>query len=223
MNGRCQGFFCGAEVGPLMDRRGTAPAHRDPRGGTADDRRDLTTLTTGRRHHRRGPAGLTAAARLAGRTGAGVLVLDRESTPGGIPRHSDHPGYGIRDMRTLYERARPTPARLAAQAAAAGAAIRDGRHGDALGRRPRAWRPPPRGPLRVEARAVVLATGARERPRPARLIPGTGPRGSTPPASCSTSSICSTEGRQARRHRRRGAGQLVGGADPARGRLPSRR
>ena len=30
----------------------------------------------------------------------------------------------------------------------------------------------PGGPLRVEARAVILATGARERPRPARLIPG---------------------------------------------------
>ena len=35
----------------------------------------------------------------------------------------------------------------------------------------------PAGRLRVEARAVVLATGARERPRPARLIPGDRPSG----------------------------------------------
>ena len=30
----------------------------------------------------------------------------------------------------------------------------------------------PHGRQRVEARAIILATGARERPRPARLIPG---------------------------------------------------
>ncbi|GHH70166.1 oxidoreductase [Streptosporangium violaceochromogenes] len=35
----------------------------------------------------------------------------------------------------------------------------------------------PQGRIRVEARAVVLATGARERPRSARLIPGDRPRG----------------------------------------------
>jgi thioredoxin reductase len=35
----------------------------------------------------------------------------------------------------------------------------------------------PRGWLRVDARAVVLATGARERPRAARLIPGDRPAG----------------------------------------------
>ncbi len=35
----------------------------------------------------------------------------------------------------------------------------------------------PRGPRTVTARAVVLATGARERPRAARLVPGTRPAG----------------------------------------------
>ncbi|AOR36911.1 oxidoreductase [Streptomyces fodineus] len=35
----------------------------------------------------------------------------------------------------------------------------------------------PGGPETIEARAVVLATGARERPRPARLVPGTRPAG----------------------------------------------
>lgn len=35
----------------------------------------------------------------------------------------------------------------------------------------------PRGRIRVDAKAVVLAVGARERPRPARLIPGDRPSG----------------------------------------------
>ena len=45
-----------------------------------------------------GPSGLRAAAELAGRVEGEVLVLERESIAGGIPRHSDHPGYGMRDL-----------------------------------------------------------------------------------------------------------------------------
>ena len=48
-----------------------------------------------------GPAGLTAAAALAQHCRLNVTVLERESATGGIPRHSDHPGYGIRDMKTF--------------------------------------------------------------------------------------------------------------------------
>ena len=44
-----------------------------------------------------GPAGLTLAERLAVQ-GLRVLVLDRDTEPGGVPRHSDHPGYGLRDL-----------------------------------------------------------------------------------------------------------------------------
>src|SRR5262245_40383173 len=45
-----------------------------------------------------GPAGLAAAVELR-RMGAGkVLVVDREKQAGGIPRHSDHIGFGIRDL-----------------------------------------------------------------------------------------------------------------------------
>lgn len=124
-----------------------------------------------------GPAGLTAAARLAPRLPPGrVLVLDRERAPGGIPRHSDHTGYGLRDLHRVLTG--PAYARaLTERAVAAGAEIRTeaavtGWAGD------RALEvTTPRGLLRVEARAVVLATGARERPRPARLIPGDRPSG----------------------------------------------
>ena len=53
-----------------------------------------------------GPSGFLAAARLAGTHRRRVLVLDREKVAGGIPRHSDHLGYGMRDMHTLYQRSR---------------------------------------------------------------------------------------------------------------------
>lgn len=123
-----------------------------------------------------GPSGLTAAANIATAVGGDVLVIEREAETGGIPRHSDHPGYGIRDLhrfisgpayaRRLTSTARDAGARLETEAQVTG------------------WDGPrrlvvtsPRGRRIVEADAVVLATGARERPRPARLIPGDRPDG----------------------------------------------
>src|ERR1044071_9767201 len=46
-----------------------------------------------------GPSGLTAAAAMAGQVDGEVLVIEREAETGGIPRHSDHLGYGIRDLK----------------------------------------------------------------------------------------------------------------------------
>ncbi|MGI5466749.1 NAD(P)/FAD-dependent oxidoreductase [Streptomyces sp. CA-132043] len=123
-----------------------------------------------------GPAGLTAAAGLADRHAGHVLVVDREETAGGIPRHSDHTGYGLRDLRRVLTG--PAYARhLVRRAARAGAEIRtrtmvtgwaDEHTADVTG---------PDGRYRIRARAVVLATGARERPRSARRIPGDRPDG----------------------------------------------
>ena len=45
-----------------------------------------------------GPAGLAAAIELRKRGVGRVTVVDREREPGGIPRHSDHIGFGLRDM-----------------------------------------------------------------------------------------------------------------------------
>ncbi|MET9480682.1 FAD-dependent oxidoreductase [Streptomyces sp. NPDC006638] len=123
-----------------------------------------------------GPAGLAAAARLAA-TGAGTVeVVDREEQAGGIPRHCYHAGFGLRDLRRPMSG--PAYARhWSDTAAGAGALVRTGV--SVTG-----WA----GPLTVDttsrdglerltAGAVVLATGARERPRAARLVPGTRPAG----------------------------------------------
>lgn len=114
-----------------------------------------------------GPAGLTAAAALA--DDLNVVVLERENQAGGIPRHSDHPGYGIRDMRRFLsgpEYAR----RLVSQAARA--EIRTDTMVTGWAGERTLEITSSRGREELTARAVVLATGARERPRPARLIPG---------------------------------------------------
>ncbi|MCV7225497.1 NAD(P)/FAD-dependent oxidoreductase [Mycolicibacterium komossense] len=123
-----------------------------------------------------GPAGLTAAAALAPLIDGEVLVIEREVETGGIPRHSDHPGYGIRDLkrfisgpayaRRLTDTARDAGAQLETEAMVTGWS---GERGLQISS--------PRGRRLLQADAVVLATGARERPRPARLIPGDRPDG----------------------------------------------
>lgn len=124
-----------------------------------------------------GPAGLSAAAMLASQVDGRVLVIEREAEPGGIPRHSDHLGYGVRDLHRFLsgpEYAR----RLTGLAVEAGAEIET--HTMVTGwKGPRGDHGPqglevtgPAGRRTVYAKAVVLATGARERPRAARLIAG---------------------------------------------------
>lgn len=123
-----------------------------------------------------GPAGLTAAATLAGTTSLTVVVLERESEAGGIPRHSDHPGYGIRDLKTFISG--PAYARrLTTAALEAGAGIRTGAMVTGWAHDHTLDVTSPTGREHVTARAVILATGARERPRAARLIPGDRPAG----------------------------------------------
>ena len=123
-----------------------------------------------------GPSGLTAAAALAPLVGGEVLVLEREANTGGIPRHSDHLGYGIRDLRRVVSG--PAYARrLTDTARDAGAVLETEAMVTGWAGERTLEVTSPRGRRIVRADAVVLATGARERPRPARLIPGDRPDG----------------------------------------------
>jgi NADPH-dependent 2,4-dienoyl-CoA reductase/sulfur reductase-like enzyme len=122
-----------------------------------------------------GPAGLATAAELARRGAGQVEVLDREPRAGGIPLFCHHTGFGLRDLH----RSLSGPAyaeRLVDAAVAAGVHVRPGVgvtgwDGTAL------LTTSPGGLDRVSAGVVVLATGARERPRSARWIPGDRPAG----------------------------------------------
>ncbi|MEP7357452.1 MAG: FAD-dependent oxidoreductase [Anaerolineales bacterium] len=123
-----------------------------------------------------GPAGLAAAAALR-RLGIGpVLVADREPEPGGLPRLCEHTGFGLRDLRRVYSG--PGYARhyvrLAQQA---GATLRPATTITGWQTPTRLAYTSPAGLGEIEARAVLLATGCRERPRAARLVPGSRPAG----------------------------------------------
>ncbi len=123
-----------------------------------------------------GPAGLAAALELRRRGAPEVLVLEREAALGGIPRHAQHQGFGLRDLRRPLSG--PSYARRYTElAAAAGAELR-------TETMVTGWAPGgpleltgPRGREQLEPAAVVLATGCRERPRSARLVPGSRPEG----------------------------------------------
>lgn len=123
-----------------------------------------------------GPAGLAAAITARQLGCARVVVVDREDTLGGIPRHADHIGFGLRDMHRLLSG--PDYARRYVDLAdRAGVVLRPATTVTD-------WLAPQRlrltsaaGIDKITVRAVVLATGCRERPRAARLVPGDRPTG----------------------------------------------
>ena len=121
-----------------------------------------------------GPAGLTAAAALA--PTCTVTVLERQPQAGGIPRHSAHTGYGLRDRRRVMTGPSYAGA-LLADALAAGAHVRTQATVTGWAVQCAVEVTSPQGREVISANAIVLATGARERPRAARGIPGDRPAG----------------------------------------------
>jgi thioredoxin reductase len=123
-----------------------------------------------------GPAGLAAAIELRRRGTEDVLVVEREAAPGGIPRHANHQGFGLRDLRRA----------LSGPAYAHRYTLLTERAGVELRTETMVTGWPPGGPLELTGPrgretlapdAVILATGCRERPRSARLVPGSRPDG----------------------------------------------
>ena len=123
-----------------------------------------------------GPGGL-AAAKGAKDNGAGrVIILERDTVAGGILNQCIHDGFGL--VRYGQQLSGPEYASRAVQEAeSAGAELwldsqaigmTNGRTVTAAG---------PAGLRRIQAGAVVLATGCRERTRGAISIPGTRPAG----------------------------------------------
>ena len=109
-----------------------------------------------------GPAGLSAAIELRRRGVARVIVHEREQHAGGVPRHTNHLGYGMRDLHRITTGPRYAAA-LVRRAERAGVDVRTGSTITSI--------------ADLSADAVILATGVRERPRSARLVPGDRPAG----------------------------------------------
>jgi thioredoxin reductase len=123
-----------------------------------------------------GPAGLAAAIELRRRGAGEVVVIEREREAGGIPRHAKHQGFGLRDLR----RALSGPAyasRYARAAREAGADLLTETMVTGWTADGELELTGPGGRSTMKPGAVVLATGCRERPRPARLVAGSRPEG----------------------------------------------
>ena len=123
-----------------------------------------------------GPSGLAAATALREAGVRKVVVLEREAEPGGIPRHAKHLGFGLRDLHRALSGPRYA-ARLTERALAAGVDLRMQTQATGWTAAGALELTSPSGRSSLEAKAVILATGCRERPRAARLIPGTRPHG----------------------------------------------
>jgi glycerol-3-phosphate dehydrogenase len=180
MQGRCQGFNCLASMNAILsDQWGRRISMKlgDSISGTvrgplrASDMKSADVLIVGA-----GPAGIAAALELKKLGVKDVLVAERESEAGGIPRMCGHIGFGIRDFYRVMTG--PNYAQKYRELAKQ-AGIRIHTNTTVTG-----WEDncqvsytSPDGPGVIEAKSILLATGVRERPRAARLIPGYRPQG----------------------------------------------
>jgi len=123
-----------------------------------------------------GPAGLATAIRLRQLGVDDVLLIDREASAGGIPRHCGHSPFGMRE----FYRPLSGPAyvrRLARQATSLGVTLSLNTTVVEIAEGGRLTLSTPSGEQRLHARRVVLCTGNRETPRSARLVSGARPQG----------------------------------------------
>jgi thioredoxin reductase len=123
-----------------------------------------------------GPSGLAAAIELRRRGIDSVTVIEREQEAGGIPRHCHHVGFGVRDLRRIlsgprYARRYADLAHRSGVDVMTETMVTDWEEVRLL------RLTGPDGRTEREPAAVVLATGCRERPRSARLVPGSRPAG----------------------------------------------
>jgi len=124
-----------------------------------------------------GPAGLTAAIHAHNSGARKVLLLEREEELGGILKQCIHNGFGLEQFKQDYTGPEYAE-RLVKELEQTGVQcflntlvtdLSPDRVVTALG--------PEHGTLEIEAKAIVLAMGCRERTRPSVGIPGTRPAG----------------------------------------------
>ena len=184
--GRCQGFNCHAalvktlESGsklPERNRQHTLNGHLAV-GLQRNNKVDVLIVGAG-------PAGLSTAIELKKQGIKNVLVVDREPEAGGMPRMCHHTGFGRADLWRMYsgpryaqyyrELAERHDVEIQTSTTILGwkDLARERKENNSF----KLAFTSPSGFGEIEAQTVLLATGVRERPRAARMIPGTRPQG----------------------------------------------
>jgi thioredoxin reductase len=183
MQGRCQGFNCQATVLSTLQVDATLKSPPSADAVTLRARAKPVTvadvLIVGA-----GPAGLAAALELRRLGVKNVIIAERESEAGGIPRLCGHTGFGLQDFRRVMTGPRYAQ-RYHKLALEAGINLRVANHINTISSPPNSNKQKnitasvtsPEGLSEIKAKSVLLATGVRERPRSARLVPGHRPQG----------------------------------------------
>jgi len=183
--GRCQGFNCHAALFSSLQeaknnerRSNLVISHKM----ASNKNKSVLAMTKDVLIVGAGPAGLSAAVELKKMGIKNILVVDREAEAGGMPRFCHHTGFGREDLWRMWSG--PKYAKYYREMAEKmDVEVRTST--TILGWEDLATESPekklsftsPGGLGAISAQVVLLATGVRERPRAARLVPGRRPQG----------------------------------------------
>lgn len=123
-----------------------------------------------------GPSGLAVASGLAKAGVDDVVVLDREASAGGIPRHCGHSPFGLREFHRVLSGPEYTR-RLLRQAEDYGARVWTDATVTEIGANGKLILSTNDGMQGLSAEKIVICTGNRETPRSGRLVSGSRPLG----------------------------------------------
>ena len=123
-----------------------------------------------------GPAGMSAALELSKLKVKSITIVDRDKQAGGLPHLTNHTGFGMRDIHRVLsgpsyanhyiKKIAKSNINLFTETTVTG-----------WERNNTVTITTPNGLGKITAKAILLTTGCRERPRSARLIPGLRPQG----------------------------------------------
>ncbi len=123
-----------------------------------------------------GPAGMAAALQLTQMGIQDIIIVDRDTQAGGVPRLCNHLGFGMRDIHRVLSGPSYAESYLKKIKNSSIQLLTETTVTEWIDEK-KIKITSPKGIHTIDAKAILLATGCRERPRSARLIPGYRPQG----------------------------------------------